>query len=230
MDPQPLQVDRCGAQLRSRPPGTLCQRRPTRGHARCRLHGGADGSGRPPIHGRYSRLRHVFGEAWDATVSDPDLMQLNADVALFLVRESELLDRLGEGDTPEFRAVALSLFRDLSTAIRSGDEAAAAGGMNALRRHLERGANRDGAWAELRENTERRASIVDRASRAAVARGISAAGLVAVMGAILDIVRSELGDEPAHRVARRFEESVIGRVGTVDPLPALGAPVAREEA
>jgi len=41
----------CGAKTRK---GTPCQTPPVTGKSRCRMHGGAEGSGRPPVHGRYS--------------------------------------------------------------------------------------------------------------------------------------------------------------------------------
>lgn len=53
----------CGACTRA---GTPCQRSPTLGKARCRLHGGAEGSGAPSgerngryRHGRYSKVKRA---------------------------------------------------------------------------------------------------------------------------------------------------------------------------
>jgi hypothetical protein len=52
------QVNRCGAKTRS---GAPCKSLPVTGRRRCRMHGGADGSGAPPgsrngnyKHGRYT--------------------------------------------------------------------------------------------------------------------------------------------------------------------------------
>lgn len=54
---------RCGARTRA---GTPCQRYPVAGKRRCRLHGGAAGSGAPSAerngnykHGRYSRVKRA---------------------------------------------------------------------------------------------------------------------------------------------------------------------------
>ena len=57
LDP-PHTSQRCGAKLRGK--DAVCQRWAAVGRTRCRLHGGAPGSGRPPTHGRYTakRLRH----------------------------------------------------------------------------------------------------------------------------------------------------------------------------
>jgi hypothetical protein len=44
---------RCGARTKS---GGLCAAWPVAGSARCRMHSGVDSAGRPPVHGRYSRV------------------------------------------------------------------------------------------------------------------------------------------------------------------------------
>ena len=55
--------DQCGAKTRA---GTACKRAPCAGKRRCRLHGGAPGSGAPLAerngnykHGRYSRVKRA---------------------------------------------------------------------------------------------------------------------------------------------------------------------------
>ena len=57
----------CGAKNRA---GTPCQRAPTVGKRRCRLHGGAPGSGAPEgerngryVHGRFSRVKRAERQA-----------------------------------------------------------------------------------------------------------------------------------------------------------------------
>lgn len=53
---------RCGARARST--GEPCRRWASIGHTRCKFHGGAPGSGRPVLHGRFSaearRQRDAF--------------------------------------------------------------------------------------------------------------------------------------------------------------------------
>lgn len=51
----PHATRRCGAKLRGR--DAKCQRWAAIGFTRCRLHGGAPGSGRPPTHGRTTTRR-----------------------------------------------------------------------------------------------------------------------------------------------------------------------------
>ena len=79
----------CGAKRRgSGDPGLLCQNRagyktPHVGEGRCWLHGGARGSGRPAIHGRYamSQPRSLAEEA-EKLRADPDLLDAEEQAAL----------------------------------------------------------------------------------------------------------------------------------------------------
>ncbi len=52
------QASRCGAQTRS---GAPCKSAPVTGRRRCRMHGGAEGSGAPsgPRNGNYKHGRHT---------------------------------------------------------------------------------------------------------------------------------------------------------------------------
>ena len=52
LDPPPHISQKCGAKARST--GEPCKRFASIGYRRCKFHGGAKGSGRPPIHGRRS--------------------------------------------------------------------------------------------------------------------------------------------------------------------------------
>ena len=52
LDPPPHVSRKCGAKARST--GEACKRWASIGWTRCKFHGGAKGSGRPPIHGERS--------------------------------------------------------------------------------------------------------------------------------------------------------------------------------
>lgn len=74
----------CGARNRSR--GGTCKNRPVKGSTRCRLHGGHPRSGRPPIHGRYSKrfakIAPASQEAIDEALQDPELLDPRRPVAV----------------------------------------------------------------------------------------------------------------------------------------------------
>ena len=72
---------RCGASTRD---GGYCDAWPVKGKKRCRMHGGADGIGRPLIHGRYSRVARgalkAKLERWED--SEEDWRSCRAEIAL----------------------------------------------------------------------------------------------------------------------------------------------------
>ena len=74
---------RCGAKTRS---GKPCKRAHAKNYKRCRLHGGAPGSGRPITHGRYSkRFRQMapqMTQLIDECMDDPQLLDLKRPVAV----------------------------------------------------------------------------------------------------------------------------------------------------
>ena len=148
---------RCGAKLKGGE--GHCARPASAGMSRCRLHGGAPGSGRPPIHGRYSELTRVLGAVWEAVNTDTNLKDLSADLALCLARERELLARLEDGDTPDFRTTATAFLAAIRTAGADGDGDGMRAALAGLERHLTDGADRDGAWEEILSLSERKAKL-----------------------------------------------------------------------
>lgn len=94
MSDKPL-PGKCGAKLAKRP--GYCEKAPTEGHKRCRLHGGTDRIGRPPVTGQYSerfrRLEPIAQAAIDQAIQDPDLLDLRRPVALqsVIVQETPLV-------------------------------------------------------------------------------------------------------------------------------------------
>ena len=74
---------RCGAKTRS---GKPCKRAHAKDYKRCRLHGGAPGSGRPITHGRYSkRFRQMapqMTQLINECMEDPQLLDLKRPVAI----------------------------------------------------------------------------------------------------------------------------------------------------
>lgn len=85
----------CGAKTRS---GQPCQNPPVTGKSRCRMHGGAAGSGRPPTHGLYSKvLRQSLADKYLEFLEDPDYMSLAKELAVARALLSEYLSRFREG-------------------------------------------------------------------------------------------------------------------------------------
>jgi hypothetical protein len=174
------------------------------------MHGGKNPGG-PIKHGRYSRLRGIFGDRWDDFFLDPAKWRFDGDVTLFLIREAELAARLDQNDTPAFREVALTLFNQL----RGASEQDAPEILKQLHRHLKEGASRDEAWEVLLKNAERRTDVTKKAVETVTKaeNSFTRQEVVLLIGRVLDILREELGETIGARIARRFAAEVLGRVG-----------------
>lgn len=84
----------CGAKTRS---GLLCQSRPVRGTARCRMHGGTS-PGRPIETGRYSLVhRQSLHEKVQGFLADSRPGDLSDELALMRALLQDYLGRFGDG-------------------------------------------------------------------------------------------------------------------------------------
>lgn len=90
---------RCNAKTRR---GTPCRRWPTKSNGkRCYLHGGAPGSGRPVISGRYSEVaRGALRQKYQDFLGDQNWRDLAAEVAIERALFAEYLSNIPEGSAP----------------------------------------------------------------------------------------------------------------------------------
>ena len=97
----------CGAKTRA---GSQCQQKAGWGtdhvgQGRCKLHGGGKGTGRPPIHGRYSVKRRADLQAKIAQFyNDPAAGDLRSELALLRAFLQDYLDRWIDVDDPVLSA------------------------------------------------------------------------------------------------------------------------------
>lgn len=186
------------------------------------MHGGAPGSGRPVKHGRTSAWAKVLGPVWEG-LKDETLTDLTVNARLLLAREMELSARLEEGDSPEFRKVAMGLLTRVRSAARAGDAGRLAEAMTRLEEHLSQGASRDQAWKEVLTVSKAHADLVEQmnAIETRSAHVLTGRGIVALLGTLFDLVRLEAGEEIAYRVGQRFQTVTQADVGAGATLPAL---------
>ena len=153
---------RCLAKTRS---GGKCQSWVIPGRDRCRLHGGASprGLAHPPTkHGRDSvDLPTRLLASYQQAISDPDLLNLNEEIALHTVRLRELLGRL---DTVESAA----LWTDLRIAWGEFAEAQARRDTGAMGRLMQeigdlitRGHSDSAAWRELLDTADKKRKAIE---------------------------------------------------------------------
>lgn len=147
----------CGAKTKS---GAPCGKAPM-ANGRCRLDGGAPGSGRPIIHGKYSaNLPKSLRDAYEKAEADSNLLALRSDVALFEALIVETLPKLLSSDE---HAVlwesANDQFNEITKALTVGDISQARLSLQLLGQVLKNGVA--GVEAEERALTliERKAKI-----------------------------------------------------------------------
>ena len=149
---QDAQRSRCGAKTRQ---GGKCTNPPVTGKTRCRMHGGARGSGRPIIHGRYSQaMKGTLRDAFHASLSDPSLLDARQTIAGMDALAKAQAERVEDGDGPTFRSRAIELLEKYR-AENGKDNGNPVAALHALFDHLEDGGARAVAEMDLFEMYER---------------------------------------------------------------------------
>lgn len=91
MDALLIETGQCKAKAKGS--GERCKNKATEGYEVCRIHGGATGTGRPPIHGRYSVTRRAgLQEKYQHFFDDPSVGDLRPELALLRATLQGYLD------------------------------------------------------------------------------------------------------------------------------------------
>jgi hypothetical protein len=201
----------CGAKTRS---GGRCKR-PGAANGRCRLHGGAPGSGRPPEHGRRSQYARIFGQDYARLLRDPDILKSDGELALFDLFLLERADLLRHGFSAAWLDDVKTALAALNTALfEKRDAQAVRQAFQRLESQITAGGERVGAWEELLEAAGQRSNLASKAAAALAKQesSVSENKLVVMFGQMLDILTDVAGADTARKVADRFERDVLGRV------------------
>lgn len=194
---------RCGAKTRD---GDPCKNPPVIGATRCRMHGGKTPRGRAlpqTTHGRYSKdLPTRLAARYEEARTDPDLLNLNAEIHLTYAMLTEALRGMDQGE-------AGRLWRDLKTtwdalqeANRQRDGDAAKQALSEIGRLIARGVADAAARSEVLDIVERRRKLVESEAkrRTAMQQMITAERLMVLVSAVTDVVMRHV-DDPRQRAA-----------------------------
>lgn len=100
--------------------GERCNGKAVSGSDKCRMHGGK-GSGRPPIHGRYSQAFQKHPEllaAYEAMRDDPHLEETRNEIALLRALLAQYVERFGSSLLrPDAMGVVQGLAGDITKAV-----------------------------------------------------------------------------------------------------------------
>jgi len=198
----------CGAKTRS---GGSCQKPPALGKKRCRLHGGAPGSGRPPKHGRWCKILGNLGVKLQEALNDPHLASLEPGIAVFDKRLEMISRRMQDGDVPRFRKEALALYTNARAAMASKDTADSARYLNHLGDLLQRGSEFEHLWDDFLRTIERRNARVEKSLDISLKgqNAINARDLLTILGRMVDIIIAEVPTSAAKIIAR-IDDEIMG--------------------
>jgi hypothetical protein len=187
-------------------------------NGRCRMHGGTNSGAPLTAGGRHSKFLPVRLQArYQEALKDPELIALQADVALIDTRLAELLERLDTTETSAAWMAANKLFREMS----SSDPAKSLAARHALGEVLEKGLADVAAWSEIAGLLEQRRKCAESESKrqAQLDQFITAKQANVLMAAILHLVTENVADPTARA---RIAQGLVGLVNHGDQ-PGAGS-------
>ena len=150
---------------RSKRTGQPCQRPAMHGKTVCYHHGGKTPRGHAlpqTTHGRYSKdLPTRLAARYQASQTDPDLLNLNAEIALMDARLADLLRRVDTGESGQLWRDLKATYTAMEDAQRAKDFAAVARLLSELGALIRHGHSDYAAWADVRTLVDQRRRLVE---------------------------------------------------------------------
>ena len=150
---------------RSKRTGQPCQRPAMHGKTVCYHHGGKTPRGHAlpqTTHGRYSKdLPTRLAARYQASQIDPDLLNLNAEIALMDARLADLLRRVDTGESGQLWRDLKATYAAMEDAQRAKDFAAVARLLSELGALIRHGHSDYAAWADVRTLVDQRRRLVE---------------------------------------------------------------------
>lgn len=201
----------CGAKTSS---GGECQSTILCRNGRCRVHGGATprGVASPHFkHGRYSKsLPAQLGARYLEAQRDPGLHELRDEIALTDARITELLGRLGTGESGAAWLRLREVFARLIDAITEQNAVLVQARLEMIRRILA-GGDDTAAWADINRMIEQRRRLVEseRKYMLQAEHMLSVEEVLALTGSLLASVKANVADRDAMaRIAQDFDHAM----------------------
>lgn len=190
----------CGAKCRD---GHKCCNKPVDGAKRCRMHGGTSPKGiaSPHFkHGKYSqympeRLRERYAEA----VADPQLLELDHEIALVDTRLKDLLTRVDTGEAAKNWKQAREINDEIKEALMNENYGAVVIACTALDRLIGPSLNDFEAWDQISTLLEQRRKLVESQRKRLIEaqQVITAEQAMTFVAAVLDSVKRNVTDKAA---------------------------------
>jgi len=209
---------KCKAKAKST--GKRCRRYAVSGYSVCQVHGaGSPRQGRPggenkimSAGGRHSKhLKIRLASGYEASRTNPNLLEHRDEVALLDTRLGELLDNLQDGDTRELWQELGKYWLDLEKATARQDKPKQGEALQSLGRTIKRGNVIYASWKEVYGVIEQRRKTVDSERKRLVEmqQTITAERAMILIGAILGVIQRNIKDKETINIIRaEFRELV----------------------
>lgn len=194
---QSAERKRCGAKTRS---GEPCKTW-AMPNGRCRMHNGGalKGLAHPStIHGRYSKdLPTRLLVTYQQAVSDPELLNMSAEIALTEARLSDLMRRVDKGESDRLWRELKATYRAMQDAQRAKDRQEVARLLNELGSLITHGHADVVAWSEVMTLIDTRRKLVDseQKRRVAMQTMVRAEDATLLFRALVDVVHRHVSDK-----------------------------------
>lgn len=165
------------------------------------MHGGKTPKGADSphfVHGGDSKFLPVrMQEAYLASLNDPQIGDLNKNIALIEARRIDLLTRVDTGESGALWKDVKKAWRELRKAQRSNDDDKVSEAMAAMDDLLIRAGDDYQAWSEIIRLTDEHRKHVETRERAEIAgeRAVSVTELMTFMGGVMNLINRIVPDQ-----------------------------------
>jgi hypothetical protein len=204
-------VAQCAAKCKAT--GEQCRRRAVKGSRVCQVHGGVTPTGADAhqfVHGRYSKaLPKRLAERYEASLSDPDLLNLRQEVSIVDARIEDVLKRVDSGESEK-------LWKALADEVRDVEQNAALTGtydLRGLKKLIARGVHDWMAWNEVIVLIENRRKLVASEGKRLVAmqQMVTAGQAMGLVTALMESVNRNVDNDTARAAIGSDFARLIGR-------------------
>lgn len=203
---------KCGAKTRS---GKPCINPPVTGRNRCRMHGGKTPQGIATKNfkqGRYSKyIPAKLLERYEASVDDPELLNLRSEISLIESRMTDLLTRVDTKEAGKLWTEMRKLNDDLRRDFDNENLGAVNLGMIKIDRLIGSGLTDYVAWNEITNLIDQRRKLVEAESKRLIAmqQVVTSEQALTLVAALLSAVRDNIQDRQVlQSVQSRFNEII----------------------
>ena len=206
----------CGAKTRS---GEPCKSKAMT-NGRCRMHGGKIPRGAASPHfvtGRYSKdLPTRLAARYEEARTDPDLLNLNAEIQLTYALLGEALKGMDHGESGRLWRELKATWDEFQEANRAQDKEASRLALVAMGDLIKRGVADAAARSEVLNIIERRRKLVESEGkrRTAMQQMITAERLMVLVSAVVDVVMRHVDDSATRAAISADIGALLSRVDT----------------